>query len=180
MSDSPVYARGLEKRLDYTNTFYHPAPFFDVTDIPSEQSDRYDFIVISDVLEHVAPPVSKAFDNLFMVLKPGGCCILTVPVKLDGQTDEHFPDLYDYQLLQRNDTWVLINTTREGLRQEFTELGFHGGSGATLEMRLFALDPLLELLKQSGFSRIEVRSGDNPDYGIFQAGELSVPIVAIK
>ena len=180
MSDSSIYADGLEQQLDYSNTFYHQEPFFDVTDVPPDQDGLYDFIVTSDVLEHVAPPASKAFDNLFKVLKTGGCCILSVPYKLSGETDEHFPDLYDYRLVQRSASWVLINTTREGMSQEFTDLQFHGGLGSTLEMRLFSLDHLLALLEQSGFSKVEVRAKDNPEFGIFCKDSASVPIIATK
>jgi SAM-dependent methyltransferase len=52
----------------------------------------------ADVLEHVAPPYEQALANLCQLLKPGGVLILTVPMKSEGSTDEHFPELYQYDL----------------------------------------------------------------------------------
>jgi hypothetical protein len=73
MSDSPQLAERLAAKLDYTNTFYHQAPRFDVTHPDPNDFDRYDFILTSEVMEHVPPPVELAFENLFRLLKPDGC-----------------------------------------------------------------------------------------------------------
>ena len=76
MSDPPELAQRLAEKFEYTNTFYHQEPRLDVVD-PSpehlrEHTGRYDFILSSEVLEHVSPPVERAFANLNRMLKPDG------------------------------------------------------------------------------------------------------------
>src|SRR5687768_6469524 len=64
MSDWGSYAARLEKIFSYTNTFFAKAPKLDITSITPEMEGKYDFVIVSEVLEHVAPPVSRAFANL--------------------------------------------------------------------------------------------------------------------
>ena len=47
--------------------------------------------------------------------------------ELDGETDEHFPEIHDYEIRQTDDGYVLINRTADGRTQDFTDLVFHGG-----------------------------------------------------
>lgn len=51
-----------------------------VDDITSSklEDESFDFIICSEVLEHVKEPQS-AVDNFFRLLKPGGKCLVTVP-----------------------------------------------------------------------------------------------------
>ena len=99
---------------------------------------RYDFIVASDVFEHVAPPVSRAFDNARKLLKPGGKLIFTVPFSLErGHASSTFPDLHDWTIAERDGAWTARQHARaDGREQTFDDLVFHGGPGSTLEMRL--------------------------------------------
>ncbi len=75
LSDWEGYANPLAERLNYTNTFFHQAPLLDITSVGPDHSGRYDFIICSDVFEHVCQPVSKAFENAYRLLKPGGVMI---------------------------------------------------------------------------------------------------------
>src|SRR5262245_39135702 len=52
MSDAPGLADRLAEKFDYTNTFYHRAPLFDVTKPDDRDAGRYDFILSSEVMEH--------------------------------------------------------------------------------------------------------------------------------
>ena len=79
LSDAEAYAKPLAHKFDYENTFYHTDPRLDIADIDDSHVGRYDFVVASDVFEHVAPPVSRAFVNARRMLKPGGKFIFTVP-----------------------------------------------------------------------------------------------------
>ncbi len=83
MSDPPSLSSQLEKKFDYTNTFYHQPPTIDITNPPESEWGRYDFIVSSEVMEHVPAPLDKAFANLYRLLKPNGVLLLTVPYGLD-------------------------------------------------------------------------------------------------
>jgi len=79
MTDKPGYAAILAEKFDYTNTFYDRTPRFDFTEPHAGLYGTYDFILSADVLEHVAPPVARAFENARKLLRPGGtlatfCC----------------------------------------------------------------------------------------------------------
>src|SRR5687767_9940522 len=53
ISDSMDYAETLSRKFEYTNTWYHREPHFDVTRISENEHGRYDFIICSEILEHV-------------------------------------------------------------------------------------------------------------------------------
>lgn len=178
MSGAEIYAARLRERLGYINTFFHRSPRFDILSPPKEWFGRYDFILSSDVFEHVSPPVSHAFANSYRLLKPNGVLILTVPYRPDGETLEHYPDLFHYQIEGNGAHRIVINTTREGKLQKFTNPVFHGGDGATLEMRIFSLPNLIELLSSAGFIDIRVHSDDDPRFGIIWEHPWSLPISA--
>src|SRR3974377_1584021 len=114
ISDSPDYAEQLAVSFWYRNTFYHKDPRFDVVDLPESEVGQYDFLIASEVFEHVAPPVERAFDNAFRLLKPGGLFFFTVPYTLEERTLEHFPALHDYGIARLSDRQVLVNRTADG------------------------------------------------------------------
>jgi SAM-dependent methyltransferase len=178
LSDSGPYARPLARFLNYTNTYYHAEPRLDITDVPAERARLYDFIIASDVFEHVAPPVSRAFANARRLLKRGGVLIFTVPFSLEADTVEHFPDLHDYRLLETEQGWRVENRTRDGRIQMFDDLVFHGGPGSTLEMRVFSRAALEREFAAAGFARMRVAAEPCPEHGIVWPEAWSVPMVA--
>jgi SAM-dependent methyltransferase len=179
MSDWDGYASRLSRVFDYRNTFYDEPPQLDVmAPLPDELAASCDFVISSDVLEHVAPPYEQALANLCRLLKPGGFLVLTVPMKADGATDEHFPDLHQYDLATLGDGQVLVNRTRAGTIEIFEDLVFHGGPGATLEMRLFSLPDLLASLERVGFVDIARFDRAIPEHGILWDDPCGWPIVA--
>lgn len=181
MTDLQNYASQFAKKFDYQNTYFHREPRLDiVAEVSPALCGSNDFVISSEVLEHVRPPVARAFDNVFRLLKPGGLFILTVPFGTQPKTIEHFPDLYDFQIAETNGNYVLTNVTREGLVQTFDHLVFHGGPGTTLEMRVFAESDLINHLAAAGFSEIEVHRHPFFQYGIWWAGPCSLPISARK
>ena len=80
------YAPRLSSKLAYRNTFYDREPRLDITDPPTDLEGTLDFLISSDVFEHVPPPVERAFEGVFRLLKPGGVFVLTVPYLLQGET----------------------------------------------------------------------------------------------
>ena len=137
LSDWNGYATRLARKLDYTNTYYHKEPKSDITGIDPALEGTLDFLISTDVFEHIPPPISVAFENARKLLKRTGVLVFTVPYAIGSSTVEHFPDLFQYELVQENDHKVLKNTTRTGEDQVFRDLVFHGGEGWTLEMRVF-------------------------------------------
>lgn len=180
LSDWDGYAVPLARKLAYTNTFYHQEPKLDITSIDPALEETLDILISSDVFEHVAPPVSAAFENSFRLLKSGGTLILTVPYNLESETKEHFPELFQYEIRKENGESVLYNLTRDGREQTFENLNFHGGAGETLEMRRFSLEGLRIELSNAGFQKVEVISDANFKYGIYFGYNWSLPIIARK
>jgi SAM-dependent methyltransferase len=178
MSDADLYATRLAAKLGYTNTFYHQEPRFDIQAPPASYLGRFQFIISSDVFEHVAPPVERAFTNLHRLLAPGGVLVFTVPFATQGRTQEHFPELHEYHIEREGEAFVLQNRTRDGRHQSFRDLIFHGGPGATLEMRLFSEADICAHLVNAGFSDIKVHREAAFPYGIYWNEPWSVPITA--
>jgi SAM-dependent methyltransferase len=181
MSDWEGYAVPLADKFSYVNTYYHKAPQLDISaEIPRFLLGAHDFIISSEVFEHVVPPVHRAFENTFKMLKPGGSFILTVPWGNQADTTEHFPELHEFEITEEDGTYVLRNVTRSGKRQEFRDLVFHNGPGATLEMRVFAGKALTRHLKKAGFEAITVHREADPAHGISWPERWSFPLSARK
>jgi SAM-dependent methyltransferase len=181
MSDHSFYGDRLEKKFNYTNTFFHTAPLLDITSPSDHWMGVNDFVISSDVFEHVAPPVQRAFDNLHRLLKPGGAAIFSVPFLLQEETLEHFPNLFDYKVHEgQPGKWTLRNMTRDGKIEEFDDLVFHGGAGSTLEMRVFSLNGLVRNFIAAGFTDFRVHSHPAYEHGILWADQLSITVSAIR
>ena len=178
MSDWDGYAAGFAEKFDYLNTYLHREPKFDITEVPASMEATLDFVISSDVLEHVPPPISIAFQNLRRVLKPEGVLILTVPYTKANETVEHFPELHQYKLTDSEGRQILTNRTREGIVQHFDDLVFHGGEGATLEMRVFSESSLLSGLQHAGFEKVRIHRAPDFHHGIYWNEEWSLPISA--
>lgn len=179
MSDWDGYAQLLAQRFAYTNTFYHQEPRLDITDVPAHMLGQYRFLISSDVFEHIPLfGLDKAFRNARALLAPGGFFLFSVPFAKTGATQEHFPRLHDFRIVEEEGQQVLYNTTATGEQERFTDLVFHGGGGATLEMRMFSEPDLLRHLADAGFSSVQVMDVNVPDAGILWPPGSSVPIVA--
>jgi SAM-dependent methyltransferase len=146
------YVRLLTEKFDYVNSFYDRRPQLDLCDVDWARwaPDSFDFITCTDVLEHVAPPVERTFENMRRLLKPGGVAILTVPTSLDPATREHFPGLHDWHIEKEGKQRVVVNRRRDGTIERFDNLCFHGGEGMTLEFRLFSRQGLIDSLRDAG------------------------------
>jgi SAM-dependent methyltransferase len=178
MSDWDGYAVPLAKKFSFVNTYFHQEPKLDITTPDLALEGKYDFVISTEVFEHIPPPVTKAFENTRKLLKPDGVLIFTVPYWTQEQTIEHFPDLYDYEIKESDGHPILRNTTKDGIVQTFDKLIFHGGPGATLEMRLFSEASLLENFKQAGFHNVKVYQDPHFEYGIYWPHNWSLPIAA--
>src|SRR3954453_6888874 len=155
MTDWDGYAIPLAQKLGYTNTYYHAEPRLDIVAPSPELEGTLDFIVSSEVFEHIPPPISIAFENMRRPLKPGGVVIFSVPWGRHGRTIEHFPDLHDWRVEVVDGVHTLINRTRSGDVQSFDKLVFHGGPGTTLKMRQFSELSLREEFESAGFEKVK-------------------------
>ena len=180
MSDKPCYASLLSEKFDYQNTFYDREPQFDFSKPHIHLYGTLDFVVSSDVLEHVAPPVEATLTEVFRLLKPRGFLVATVPCSSDEILLEHYPDLFEYRILPLGDTPVLVNRRRDGQLEVTGDLVFHGGEGATLEMRQFTVAALHEKLLATGFTNPRFFNANVPEYGILFDQDVSQPLIAAK
>jgi SAM-dependent methyltransferase len=179
-SDWPGFARLLAEKFDYQNTFFTEPPKLDLKTPHQGWAGQCDFVICSEVLEHVAPPVQPAFDGLRSLLKPNGVAILTVPYQIGAPTIEHFESLNEWSLCAIGMQQVLVNRTREGTFEVFDRLTFHGGAhGPSLEMRIFGKDGLALNLSRSGFY-FKVIEEPWPEFGIFWPLLWSLPVVAAQ
>ncbi len=159
LSDALLYATPLEEKFDYTNTYYDRQPYLDITQPHPEQYGTYDFILSSDVFEHVAIPVERAFEEAFRLLKPHGVLCITVPSSAaDEDTVEYYPDLHEYSIVELGGEHVLVNRKKDRTLEVHQNLEFHGGIGATLVMRQFSQRDMAGKLRGSGFAQVEYQT----------------------
>lgn len=156
MSDWPGYANLLGEKFSYENTFYDRPPRLDIQNPTQAQLGKYDFVISSDVFEHILPPLQQGFDNLLALLKPGGCLIFSVPYTRTAHTVEHYPGLHEFKILDFGGKKIIVNRDSCGALQVYDNPIFHGGEGATLELRLFCEDDILSRLGRAGFKNILV------------------------
>lgn len=154
ISDGYLLAKSISKIYGswYVNYNYTAEPKLDIKNIPREKFGTADFIICSEVLEHVSPPVSEAFEGLYKLLRENGVLILSVPHGDQYSNHlEHYPINLAYAL-DETDPLKLIGTDERGDNFVFDNLTFHGGEGFTVEFRVFSERSLIENLKTAGFS----------------------------
>lgn len=177
LSDPPPLARALEVFSGYTNTFYHKEPRVDIT-AETPKFRNLDYIIASDVFEHTKPPAEVPFISAYKMLKKGGKLILSVPTQ--ENSIEHFPSLNDYRIIESKEGYILVNATRSGSLEIFKNLRFHGGPGATLEMRIFSERQVENCLSSAGFRCFEYIRPDMYEFGIYPLRGLSTVWVATR
>lgn len=176
LSDWVGYAKPLGKKFLYTNTRFDAEPRLDITHPETRFHGTCDFLIASDVFEHVLPPVARAFTGAAQVLKTNGVLLLTVPFIPDAETVEHYPDATGYHVASGGA--VSIETAGQTYRAE--DPRFHGGLGATLEMRLFGSTGLRRSLEDAGFVDITFHYESCLSAGILHTDLHSVPVTARK
>ena len=131
LTDPEVLAARLAESFTYRNTYFHREPRFDIRSDDSPVG-ALDFLIASEVFEHVEPPVAPAFRNAFRLLKPSGVLLLTVPWVWDGDGAQRLPELYDWKLIREDEHWIIVNRKRTGAVERFQDPVFDGGAGPCL------------------------------------------------
>jgi SAM-dependent methyltransferase len=180
LSDQPGYAGILAEKFDYANTYYDREPRFDIAELHPQLAGTYDFILLADVLEHITPPVERALEEACRLLKPRGFLGITIYCNPQDEMREHFPELNEFRILRLGDSEVLVNRRRDGSLEVRDDLIFHGGSGATLEMREFGMTALESKLISAGFREVFFLTGNLPPIGVLFDHDVSQPLIARK
>jgi SAM-dependent methyltransferase len=128
LTDPFSIATPLADRFTYVNTFFDTEPHFDIRSSDSPLGEL-DFLIASEVFEHIEPPVSVAFRNAGRLLKPGGIFLLTTPWVCDGLERDVLPELYDWKLDYTDGHCSIMNRTRTGAVQWFRNIQPGGGTG---------------------------------------------------
>jgi SAM-dependent methyltransferase len=180
LSDQRGYAGILADKFDYTNTYYDREPRFDIAEPHPKLAGSYDFILMADVLEHIAPPVECALEEACRLLKPHGFLGITVFCSPSDQMREHFPELNEFRIVQLGDSQVLVNRRQDGSLEARDDLVFHGGSGATLEMREYGMTALENQLRNAGFREVFFLAENLAPIGVLFDHDVSQPLIARK
>jgi hypothetical protein len=101
-----------------------------------------------------------------------------VPYTNNKDTIEHFPELYDFTVVEDHEAVVLRNRTREGVIGEFRNLVFHGGPGTTLETRVFSESSIIQHLRNAAFHAIKVHREPDFAQGVSWPQPRAFPISA--
>lgn len=156
ISDDIKIASKLVSKFSYVNTYYHQAPKLNLCSVDEQWLESSQFVICSDVLEHVPAPAETALRGLHSILQPGGVAVISVPYKPEGVTDEFYPELDRYEVIDSNVVWH----DNSGTKHVDSSPEFHGGAGQTLAFRLWSLPGLLEALMNCGFSHVSVMKCD--------------------
>jgi hypothetical protein len=169
-SDHPAIASRLPSRWTYTNTHLDRFPFLDIADVPPELSGLFEFVICSDVLEHVVPPHHRAFDGLAELVRPDGFAVVTVPV-FDGEASlEYYPGLRAFHV---DAGPVLRWSDKEGIEQIDEAPEMHGGQGLVVAFRRFAANDVVRSLRASGFAQVEA-GPFSPELGVWPIDDAGV------
>jgi hypothetical protein len=169
------FAESLE--LSYVNTFFDVDPQLDISNPSGNWHNFADILISSDVMEHVMPPISKAFDGHYKVLRAGGKLILTTPYFHQSSYLEKYPHMSGYVVDDQ------ANVFAHGDNYEYLKIVdpvFHGGPGNTLEMRVFAPEIIREGLEVAGFEDVVFNEVDIPENGIIRSATNMGTITARK
>jgi len=164
ISDDYRLATRLGQLFSYTNSFFHRFPLLDLCAPPPEALRSFDFVVCSDVLEHVPAPVDQALVGLRLLLRDGGFAVVSIPTyevlvehgllrhvgRTGQETLEYYPGLVDWEMSDGRFLW----RDSEGNRQIDDHPEIHGGDGATVAFRLWAITDLAKRLLSAGFASV--------------------------
>src|SRR5260370_16908442 len=95
-SDTAQYAALLAEKFDYKNTFHDRPPLLDIMRPLDDELGKYDFVISSEVLEHVPPPVEAPFANLQRLLKPNVALASPSPHPPKHPPPYPFPHLHTF------------------------------------------------------------------------------------
>jgi SAM-dependent methyltransferase len=161
LTDPSSIARPLAERFTYLNTHFDIEPRLDIRGDDSPLGEL-DFLIASEVFEHVEPPVSVAFRNAARLLKPNGFLLLTTPWIWDGRGQDVLPTLYDWRLEYAEGKCSILNRARNGEVEWFRDVRPDGGPGRTFGRTREHFPDLhdWQLIEQDGAWRLENKRRD--------------------
>jgi SAM-dependent methyltransferase len=143
-------ARLLHQHFAYTNSHLDRFPVLDLCQIPDHTRSSVEFVVCSDVLEHVRPPLSEALNGLYSLVKPGGFAVVTVPLHSTQDEAELYKDLVSYEFANKTLLW------KDSMGHDHADSNptLHEGEGLVLVFRTFSHRSIVSCLLQAGFASV--------------------------
>ena len=152
MSDHPGFFAHFAAKFDVSNSYHHKFPFCDLFSVPDEAIGQFEFVVCSDVLEHVAGSPLAAVEGLWKLLKPGGFAVITVPVGGSRETLEYYPGLSEFEI---HEGPLVRWKDHEGIERVDPNPEMHGGDGLVLAFRRYGKNDFEGVLRCARFINIE-------------------------
>lgn len=171
ISDNPEMAKFFRRCFNYSNSELDVNPIVDLLNPPESLSGLYDFVICSDVLEHVPPSPDRAIVSLASFLRPGGIAMVSVPVS-GGDTDEYYPGIVSWSM----ENGALHWTDTAGTTHIDPDPEIHGGDGLTIAFRTWGAEDFERAVLESGFSSIE-RLVPCPELGVPEMPWTGEPVV---
>jgi len=170
LSDNPEMAKFFRRCFNYTNSELDTPPIIDLLSPPAAARGLFDFVICSDVLEHVPPPAERGLTSIADLLRPGGVAMVSVPIR-DGGTEEYYPGIRSWQLIDGTLHWS------DDAGQSFvdTDPEIHGGDGLTIAFRTWGAEDFEAKVLASGFSSIE-RLEPCPELGVPEMAWSGQPV----
>jgi ubiquinone/menaquinone biosynthesis C-methylase UbiE len=174
ISDDVIVASRLSTKFSYANSFFDGFPHLDIRDIPPIAKNLFEFVSCSDILEHVDSNLDKAIHGLSKLLKPGGFAVLSVPINLEAETVEFYPNLSSFKVMKGVVEW------RNHKGESFVDLDpeFHGGRGQNLAFRDFSDESFKEVILKNGFRSIS-KGWASPKLGVPWSANAGVYIARV-
>jgi 2-polyprenyl-3-methyl-5-hydroxy-6-metoxy-1,4-benzoquinol methylase len=114
MSEWDVYARILQHKFYFINTYYHQEPRLDITSDDWQRYSDLDFVICTEVFEHILQPLEVGFRNMRQMLKKNGVLVFSAPFTGAPQTTEHFPGMTNFVTCQVGDRWLVVSRKADG------------------------------------------------------------------
>ncbi len=162
-----VWEGGIQHglRFRYLGTRVGYQHIADATDLNSIQSDKYDFVLSSNCLEHVANPI-RALLEWKRVMRTGGAFILILPNKASNFDHKRPTTTFEHLLedFRRNTSEDDLTHVQEilslhdlsldppaGTTEEFRRRSMDNYLNRTLHHHVFDMSTILKLLSHVGF-----------------------------
>jgi SAM-dependent methyltransferase len=161
ISDDIAIASVIPTKFLYSNTYYDAFPNLDIRKIPKAALHGFEFVICSDVLEHIDVKLAQAVKGVSKLLKPNGFAVLSVPVVTNSLRSEFYPNLSSFTIEKGKVFWE----DSEGVTHIDRKPEFHGGRGQNLAFREFTEVSFEELLLNNGFKTV-YRGSTSAQFGV--------------
>ena len=148
ISDDINVSSRLSGKFFYSNSYFDTFPNLDLRKVPEVAKAKFEFVICSDVLEHIDTDLELAVSGLKNLLNENGFAVISVPVDGDHGHLEFYPGLISFSIKDDIVTW----NDQNNMPHKDIDPEFHGGRGQNLAFRKFSDNTIEDLLLKCGFN----------------------------